>query len=784
MKARSAEFDAAFNADSMHVKGKLVIEFGSNRHNDGQVTSASSTKVARRGIDSVRNDTTKFWAPEDAFNNLNHNSMKWLVCDQGAQVNKSDDGTGYRAIDVEDIDITYERGWWSAVRSDGAGNFASDEWIQSEFFEEDGVTPFGRSINKFTVYFTEGYSNVKSFTLQYKTSSNSWVNVAPMYTTTTNEYEVEFNTEDITIYGLKVLIHSTHGGNQFARVSEFQGYWIKDVSDYLISADVTEVREEYESSVPVGTMVANTLNIELDNTEQLFNTNNVDSIYTSYIGADNRVEFSIGIDVNQGFGTPNYEYLQMGEFWTDDWANDGSSMTASFSARDRSKFLQDDTLHWGRVWKDQTVKLAFTDILLHEGMHLSRIMIDESDLDKIPIMYLGDQTQIWSFFGELAFANQGVFGFDHNGDFYYHSYKRLYEAPYNSSVMSLNWDNRIIDGRLNTSVYTNKVKVTITPYELDSERLVSLWRPPSPTILSWAKLGADISASATTITVQQAPRQESSNLTDNGWPNKGGLLFLPEIVNGEVVGGELIRYATRTDSQFEGCERGYLSTPPTEWSAGQYIGEARYWEIDYDKSPAEDVRWPFVTAIDSIEKLDGEQAQAHIIHFSKNAFNAEFAIGNIVDYYTWLMGVGQTLRDIDDVEFESEVDFATAIAGVAAVADVGGEQITEETEVTASNQDFIRRYGKNELEVKNDWIQTKEHGERLAKAIIDEFSEPRQVIEFEVIPHPALVAPDRITITNYPQLSIQNTDFHIIGATYTYDGSLSGSIIVREVKNE
>jgi hypothetical protein len=808
MKPASSEFNSAWAASTIYATHKLVVEFGSNRFNDGQVVTASSTKTAHRGINNMQSDEAEFWRPSDVFNNHNRNTLKWLVCDSGAKLNKTADGTGYRAIKIDDGN--YERGWWSGTKSHAStGVFASPEWVQSEFFDDDD-DPFVRLCNKVVLYLTEGYANMSEVTVQYKNELGTWIDVEANRNLGASEYIVEWEfEEDIAVSGLRVYVHSTQEPDDYARISELQGYWIKDISDYVVSIDVTETREEYDQTVPVGTTAANTIDVTLDNTEGLFNTRDRDSVYTPYLGANNRVEAYYGVDVNQGEGSPEYEYVSMGEFWTDEWSNNGDGTSASFTGRDFSKFLQDDTFEWGRVWENTNIKPIFTDILLYMGMPIERINIDETNMRGYQIVFLKDSSP-WNLFGELAFADQAMFGFDHNGDFYTHSYNVLNDPPYDSPVINLDWNTNIIDGSTRTELYVNKVKVNISPTANDETGVRPIWGPQGNTILSWAKLAADIDEDDTTITVQQAPRQTSGNLTDNLWVDKNGYLFLPTYEEREiqviynpdspsylenggaqrtrrvrvVTGGELIKYTTRSDSQFLECERGYLNTPRGSWTAGQYIGEARVWETEWDNAPALRVSYPYATAIDLLEKIPWEGVpQADIIHFEYNAFNGVLAVGNTQDYYAILTGQGESLDGFDDPNFDGQITWNLGVAGEVSFARDGAEQVEEIAPPSAQNDDYIRRYGKNELEITNPWIQQRSHGEDIAAIMIDEYKVPRPIVELELLLNPAVKLAERVRITDYPQLSIENEDYHLINLRWSYDGGLKCSATLRGVKS-
>lgn len=808
MKPVSSDFNNAFTQSEIHMSHKLIVEFGSNRFNDGQVVTASSVKLVNVGIDSIFSDKDTFWKASDVFNNKNYNTMKWLVCDAGALITEDADGSGYRCIHIDEGD--YERGWWSDNKSNGSGVFASPEWVKSEFFEPDNITPFIRRCNKIVLYLTEGYPNMKEVTVQYKNSLGTWVNVATNYTLGANEYSVTWNFDpDVLITGLRAYVNKTQNPNDWARLNELNAFWVEDISQYVVGVDTNITREEYEQTVPVGTTASNTLSVRLDNTEGLWNQESDTSIYAPYIGADCRVEFYLGVDINQGVGTPSYEYVQMGEFWTDAWENSSSDTIATFAARDFSRFLMDDQLVWGREWQNTNMQTVMRELLLYMGFPLSRITIDPQNLRGFQIVFLHQQAP-WQLMGELAFADQGMFGFNYKGDFEYQSYNRLNDTPFDSPVMSMSWDNFIIDGHLATKIYVNDVIVKVAPYNLEHVAKGHIWSPQHDTVLSWSKLASNINSTATTIPVATAARQETPNLTANLW-ELAGYLFLPILVDSgkvvtydlgdgaiqyvkvfKVTGGELIKYASRTDSAFNGCERGYLNTTAQAWTAGQYIGEADYFTAQWDNSPALTVQWPFVTAIDELPLEEGEGiSQGYIIYFEHDAFEGKLVIGNVAEYFTHLQGSGLSMNDYDAVKLETltgkgvipqKRDWATSVAGFVATPNAANQVVTALTDPEATNKDYIRRYGKNKLTIDNKWIQTRAHAQDIANIIISEYQIPRALVDLNIIANPALETPDRIRITDFPQLSVANRDYHIIQMNFSYDGTLSTSITVREVK--
>lgn len=821
----------AFNADTIYLTHRVIMEFTSNRHNDGLVVTSTPTKVVQRGIDNVQDVTGTWWRPEDVYNNQNYNTMKYLVCDKGMTINEKPNGTGPRCMNIDDPDEGLERGWWSAALSDNVlGDFAVDQFVQAEFYEgtiytntlndvhvmpenenpgeieaglsafiandpnDEPKTPKGRLVNRIQLNTMEHYPNCRGVTVQYKDNLGAWIDVATNYQLGASEYEKIWTISDTIIYGLKVIVHSTQELEDQARISELNAYYIKDISDDVVSINLSSSREEYQdSTVPIGRLVANTCDLTLDNTDGYYNPFGSSEI-AEFLGANLRFTVELGVDKNADPDNPDWEYMMMGEFWTDEWNVSSDSLTADVNARDFSKFLQDESeLKYGHVWTNTTVNAPIQTIMARANKKPEQVIIDEYDQTEFSILFIKDKTA-WDFMSEIALADQGSFGFDNNGNFYYHSYNKLNKKPHRYSVATLDDSTNIISGDHRTEIYANDITVEVSPYNTSETGVRKLWSPSSPTILSYAKLGATINETDTTIPVVAAERQANGNLTSNGWTDVGGLLWFPNTRarvpddggNGAVYveNGEVVRYKRRSDSEFLECERGYLNTPAQTHNAGDYIGEVRYYEIEFDNSPVLSPKFPFVTAIDSLLEIEGEgEEQAAVIIYQRDAFVARLAIGNLVEYFTWLMGRGQTIKDFDIKDQDAEIDFATSVSGEVAIENAGRESVKENLgDPTAANKDLIRRYGKNSITISSDWIQSRQQAQKIANILVDEYQYPRRIIDTNTLGMPYLDPGDRVTVQTLDQLNISNQDFHIIGMDISYDGSLDQTLTLRQVK--
>ncbi len=798
MKTVSNDFKTAFEQSTMQVKSRVIMEFGNNSFNssastfdindptstDDQRVTASSTKLGHRGIDGTyQQDTFSFWSPGDVYNNKNRNSMRWLVLDHGATFKDENDLGCFRVIDAEDIDLlgspAYERGWWSSAKSNGSGVFTSPEWVQSVWDDP-------RPINRVTLYTMEGYDNMASVTVQYYASG--WHTVATT-TLSPTQYINSWDISTVVITGLRVYINSTHVANDFARCNELQGYYIADISDDIINDDIDEQKEEFVNTVPVGIARANLCNLTLQNIDQFYSPANTSSPYYPYIAANNRFTLEYGIKKPD----TTYEYTPMGEFYVDEWHVDGSALTASVTSRDFSKFLQDEKVfNLGKVWHNTTVNPVIRDVLARAGKAPDEININPTSERTYQVIFLKDKT-FWLFMTELSFADQGTFGFDEIGHFFYETYAAVNNPPNNVSTYTFDHDTNIVSGSEVTELYINSVIVKISQYKTSNLATAVLWEATpadaldvvslsaqqilskdttasstagSDVVLTWNFLGADITATSTTIPV-------TLNNDDQSFDKTFGYILIDK---------ELIHYQDRTATTFTNCTRGYCNTKPDVHTAGTLVGRAKFWDMVWQNAPALSVKYPFSTAIDELELFKTEEGtpQAAIIFYSKNAFGGQLAIGNIVPYYTILKGTGRSQKE------DIQINWATVIAGTVVVAkgtrqEIGG--VTGRTVSAGRNVRYIRRYGKSEIVIDNPWIQSVEHADTIRRIYFDEYKNPRQLITLQVVGNPALQLNDRVTISNYPQLNIVNKEYNLLSAHYTYDGGLLCDILLREVKS-
>lgn len=114
--------------------------------------------------------------------------------------------------------------------------------------------------------------------------------------------------------GIALEVESTKYPLDRARVIEISPIYKTDVSDDVIDMSLNKVRENYDSSVPLGITGANSFDVNLQNTDQKYNKYNTSSPYYPYI--DPEIKLKTGLKypkfalsfpgiVNNYVGTPN-----------------------------------------------------------------------------------------------------------------------------------------------------------------------------------------------------------------------------------------------------------------------------------------------------------------------------------------------------------------------------------------------------------------------------------------------------------------------------------------------
>ena len=211
MQQVSPDFLAHFNGTEQPIEYRveLLESSGFNFPEDVEIAaSASSTKNTYLGSGVV----DSFFQGSNLGDGQAGEPIKYAVLDQGVcRLNGN--------FCLGGMDAKYRLGWWTEVRSDDSGNFASPPYV--EMFYTPSV-----EANRIRVSTTGVYPGVKKINLYvWYLGDTDWTDLGD-YTFGENDLRVTVNlatgTETKNIYKIKVHIKETKVPNSYARLTEIE----------------------------------------------------------------------------------------------------------------------------------------------------------------------------------------------------------------------------------------------------------------------------------------------------------------------------------------------------------------------------------------------------------------------------------------------------------------------------------------------------------------------------------------------------------------------------------
>lgn len=374
-----------------------------------------------------------------------------------------------------------------------------------------------------------------------------------------------------------------------------------------------------------------------------------------------------------------------------------------------------------------------------------------SEITTYPYLY-GEQETVRSLIDTITLADLGRFYIDETGYGRYEHYNRFFESSISqhaNSQYNFSDSTNIIDGELTVQLQTNKVTVNVSSNATTETGVQPLWSPDDPTTLATVKLTSGITSSDTSMYV--------SSTTDPVFPTKGYL----------IIDNEIIKYSAKSSNEFLSLERGYAQTTAASHSTNAKVREARIYEIEYEKKPAINVKFPFVTAI-----RDENPDLIDVVKFEHGPYTAKLilAASSNNDYGSVVYAQGQHKL--------TEKEYFTSIAGTAVIVSQKSEKIMEQVE---SLSEDIRKYGLKELTIDSPYIVSVDHAQKIAKFIIDKVKNPVPIININIMSVPKIQLGDRITITSFGAMGITNKNYWVISQEFSYSDTISHQLTLREV---
>ncbi len=225
------------------------------------------------------------------------------------------------------------------------------------------------------------------------------------------------NVEKLKITITKVSIPGTR-----AKMIEFQGGFVLDVTDRVVSWEVAREREINDASAPVGNASISDLTLNLDNTDRIFYKES-GSIVSDLMIANRKITIEVGPELPDG----TVEFLPVGTYFTVAW-NSTDDAVVTVSAWDRAKRAQEEENKGSEILIDQTISELVLLLLTDFDTGLASDALIDITIDEIPFSFF-DPEAFWIHFKELAIGEGGQVYFNELGQFVFEARDKLTGSP-------------------------------------------------------------------------------------------------------------------------------------------------------------------------------------------------------------------------------------------------------------------------------------------------------------------------------------------------------------------
>lgn len=364
----------------------------------------------------------------------------------------------------------------------------------------------------------------------------------------------------------------------------------------------------------------------------------------------------------------------------------------------------------------------------------------------------GNKNSIREIANDISFADMGRFYINEYDKAKYEHFYRFFEPSIDQHATvqtSLSDSTNITNANYVVSLQCNKVVIPISSVQTISGSLQKLWSPPDNASLTITELTANVTSSDTSMYVLSTVATQ--------FPQTGYL----------KINNEIIKYLSKTATSFNNLERGQFQTVAASHTTGNRVRETRYYDVKFDKSPAYNVRSPYIDAI-----LFEYPSLVNIDRFLSYAYGAELIVsaasGNDIHSVAFLQGTNPI----------TQYPYATSIVGTAVVMSEQNAQVKEQS---ASTSESIRKYGIKDLTLQSPLITDSVHAQKLADFIISKTQLPVPVINIDIAAMPKIQLGDRIRITTLSALDITNSDFWVISYKLTIGNDVTQNLVLRKV---
>lgn len=354
-----AVFDYALSSVDIECLNQSIFNYATSNSE-----LSDSFFVPDRAVDMFHEETLTY-----AFTNFLDNKNNVI------QVN----GDYYCPEPVVSLETNY--GWMSRVQSDLYGSFSSPDFIEIQFdslkcnriFVSTGYLSGGISFADCVIKQSDGATLPST---AYSVSSTvQFIDVDG------NRFSYQFIelTDTYDIISIRITPTSTCNSYDYARIFTINPIWEVDLSDYVVSFDISKTRDNYDASLPIGATAANSGSVVLDNTERLFSPY-WNSTYGKYVFPDTKFFIYTDHEISK---TQNFESIAIAEeMYADSWSFDDSSMQVTIAMRDYSKYLQEQNID-GYISRGFSAGKSIADLMMLSGFPRRKIFFEQKYIDAV-----------------------------------------------------------------------------------------------------------------------------------------------------------------------------------------------------------------------------------------------------------------------------------------------------------------------------------------------------------------------------------------------------------------
>ncbi len=395
-----------------------------------------------------------------AINGIILPERKWALADP-----YDDLASGGRCFpdQVYPIDVGYEGGWWGNTLSDtsynigGGGEAFTITYSQPTYISQ--VAWWADLYLAAPVDFAISYDVTGSGVFVTLVSVTGWAAASW-------SYDLAAPTQ---MKALRINITKINQKQAYAKLLEFQGGLVIDVTSRFQRADLLAERSPDTATIEVGNSSANSGNLALDNTDGAFTPHNVDSAYQAYLRGDRRLTVKAGYILPGGAS----ELIPMGTFYSTKWDAPGGGPTASVAGMDRMKKLQRVKYRTCPLSVNQNVDAIIKTTLQAAGLGVNEYIVNPTTMT-LAYAWCSPSTSFFSYLTQLAQAAGGVIYFDQNDVFHFEDAAWL-QLNKTSAVITLTDDNATIqaDDTWDEADVKNRVVVSVNALKLAAS--AQLW---------------------------------------------------------------------------------------------------------------------------------------------------------------------------------------------------------------------------------------------------------------------------------------------------------------------